>query len=318
MRREGNKILIVEPDDIPAPSGIRLDVEGGGLVQRIGELRDAAITAIVQSDKWHYVNIRQGYGVSAQPIPKQDGSYEICCDEDYVSTADFRIIPRESNVWLDEVKTDMENAEQRAMEQSVTKRDQAIERLSVDSRIAFRDTIRSIMRGEQPFDAMAVDVIREITEWHDEGRPDVQQTKRRVLTNYDQNQGGQRWLMFAVREFVSTTDLPIGTHPWETFPADEHGLTIIAHRAITADEHQTWGIDRHVTGVSLEFRSNGIIIAKQYRASDYLQFLVQAPLDNAAVEAIREEQMDNIIQANLEDYYVQADATGDSYENLPF
>ena len=43
----------------------------------------------------------------------------------------------------------------------------------IDGRNVFRDNIRAIMRGVGVDDWQAHDIIREITEWHDEGRPQV-------------------------------------------------------------------------------------------------------------------------------------------------
>ena len=47
--------------------------------------------------------------------------------------------------------------------------------IMVDGRNAFRDNVRAIMRGEADDldDWQAFDLIREITEWHDAGRPQV-------------------------------------------------------------------------------------------------------------------------------------------------
>lgn len=43
-----------------------------------------------------------------------------------------------------------------------------------------RDDIRAIMRGKEVTNSHGHDLIREVTEWHDEGRPNFEETKRRV------------------------------------------------------------------------------------------------------------------------------------------
>ena len=43
----------------------------------------------------------------------------------------------------------------------------------LQGRFTYRDNIRAIMRGEEVDDWQAEDIIREITEWHDAGRPQV-------------------------------------------------------------------------------------------------------------------------------------------------
>ena len=47
--------------------------------------------------------------------------------------------------------------------------------------IRLRDELRAIMRGEDSRNALAIDLIREVTEWHDAGRPDITRT-REMLT----------------------------------------------------------------------------------------------------------------------------------------
>ena len=46
--------------------------------------------------------------------------------------------------------------------------------------LELRDELRRIMRGERSENAIAVDLIREVSEWHAEGRPDVDETIRRI------------------------------------------------------------------------------------------------------------------------------------------
>ena len=43
----------------------------------------------------------------------------------------------------------------------------------LEGRRVFRENIKALMRGEEVEDWQAEDIIREITEWHDAGRPQV-------------------------------------------------------------------------------------------------------------------------------------------------
>ena len=53
----------------------------------------------------------------------------------------------------------------------------------------FRDELRAIMRGERTDNIAATDMIREITEWHDAGRPTIR--KRVSMVGYRYRDGGR-------------------------------------------------------------------------------------------------------------------------------
>ena len=53
----------------------------------------------------------------------------------------------------------------------------------------FRDEVRAIIRGERSNNIAATDMIREITEWHDAGRPTIR--KRVSMVGYRYHDGGR-------------------------------------------------------------------------------------------------------------------------------
>ena len=277
MRREGNKIIIIETADLPAPTGVLKDVQGRHLIDRIQALQSNAISALVQSDNWHYPPaLADGH------IPQRlDGTLEIRADDSYVVAEDCVIVPQQANEFRAIVADERHAINTALAARSIIREKADAHRMTADTRLAFRDTLRSIMRGNTSDDELANSIVREMTEWHDDGRPDAITTKRRVQANFNVQQNDMRWMMFAIREYASECDLPPTIRQWESF--DWQTKTIV-HRAVGRAEHLAWKLDHDVSAISLEWGTDGVIIGRTFVASDYLQYLMNNPMKSLQAE----------------------------------